>query len=366
MKGNPCTSRPGTLPPRPRPDPPTVDPRIAARAARLRHVSDTAPGLTRRRAGRGFVYRDPDGRTVRDAATLQRIRSLGIPPAWRDVWICPHAHGHLQAVGYDARGRKQYRYHPRWREVRDQTKFGHMLTFAAALPAIRARVAADLQLPGLPRDKVLAAVVRLMERTLGRIGNLEYAQQNESFGLTTLRRRHVRVQGGRIELDFAGKHGVRYHNVVSDALLARIIRRCTDLPGSELFKYTDERGRPHRVSSEHVNRYLGRISGQHITAKDFRTWAAACLAVLAAAQQGDAPPTAHAAAAVVQAVAAQLGNTPAVCRKSYIHPRLLAGLLDGSLQPHLKALQGGAALADAERLVAQLLALWEPALPAYA
>jgi DNA topoisomerase-1 len=325
-------------------------------------VSDAAPGFTRRRCGRGFAYCGADGRAIHDAGVIRRIRGLAIPPAWRDVWICPDPNGHLQAVGYDVRGRKQYRYHPRWREVRDQTKFEHLLDFAQALPAIRARVQADLRLPGLPRDKVLAAVVRLMECTLGRVGNTEYARENDSFGLTTLRRRHVRLRRGRIELDYQGKHGVRYHQVVSDATLARIVRRCTDLPGSELFQYTDEQGRPHRVSSEHVNRYLREASGRHITAKDFRTWAATNLSVLAALALGEARPTRRSVVQIVQAVAGQLGNTPAVCRKSYIHPLLLADYLAGTLQPQLRMLQAARtpqqALAASEKLVTRLLQRW--------
>jgi DNA topoisomerase-1 len=343
-------------------DPPTIDPLVAAQVAGLHYVSDRMPGIRRLRGGAGFVYRDPDGRTIRDPEELYRIKSLGVPPAWTDVWICPDPDGHIQAVGYDARGRKQYRYHTRWRAVRDETKFEHMLTFGLALPRIRRRVAADLGRPGMPREKVLAAVVRLMERTLGRVGNPEYAKQNETFGLTTLRRDHVRLQGGRIELDFRGKHGVHHHKVISDPTLARIIKNCTDLPGSVLFQYIDQAGATHHISSEHVNAYLRETSGHHITAKDFRTWAATNLAVLEIVALGDAKPTKSAVVTVVKRVAAQLGNTPAVCRKSYIHPRVLASYLDGSLRPTLAMLAGSVREPEmwaVEGVVMRLLTEWQ-------
>jgi DNA topoisomerase-1 len=309
-------------------DLPTFDPLIAAEVAKLRYVSDRAPGITRRRSGEGFVYCDPGGRPIRNGDALARFKVLRIPPAWTDVWICPDPNGHIQAVGRDARGRKQYIYHPRWREVRDETKFAHMLTFGKALPRIRRRVETDISRPGLPRDKILAAVVRLMERTLGRVGNPAYARQNNSFGLTTLRRDHIRIAGGSIELDFRGKHGVHHHQVVSDPTLARILRNCHELPGLELFKYLDEAGTMHRISSEHVNAYLRDCSGHHITAKDFRTWAATNLAVLEMVPLHEAKPSKRAVAVVVKRVAAHLGNTPAVCRKSYIHPRVLTSYLD--------------------------------------
>jgi DNA topoisomerase-1 len=224
-------------------EPPTLDPLVAAEAARLRYVSDRMPGITRRRAANGgFDYYDPAGRPISDADELRRFKALAIPPAWTEVWICPDPSGHLQAVGRDARGRKQYRYHANWREVRDETKFEHMLSFGRALPLIRQRVDADPSRCGLPRDKVLAAVVRLMERSLARVGNPEYAKQNNSFGLTTLRNDHVLIEGGRVVLDFRGKHGILHHKVVADAKLARILEHCHDLPGAELFKYFDEAG----------------------------------------------------------------------------------------------------------------------------
>jgi DNA topoisomerase-1 len=344
-------------------EPPTLDPLIAAEVAQLRYVGDRMSGIARRRAGKhGFDYYDPAGRLIRDTDELRRIQALRIPPAWTDVWICPDPNGHLQAVGRDARGRKQYLYHARWREVRDETKFEHMLAFGRALPLTRQRVEADLDRRGLPRDKILAAVVRLMERSLARVGNPEYAKQNDSFGLTTLRNDHVRLERGRIALDFRGKHGVLQHKVISDAKLARILKYCHDLPGSELFKYVDEAGEVRHISSEDVNRYLRDTTGRHITAKDFRTWAATSLAVLEIAALGDAKPTKKAAAAVVKRVAAQLGNTPAVCRKSYIHPRLLTSYLDGSLQPVLATMQQctrAPELWAVEALVMRLLALWE-------
>jgi DNA topoisomerase-1 len=336
-------------------------PIVSGTAAHLHYVSDRVPGIVRLRAGEHFIYRGPDGRAVRDPETLRRIKSLRVPPAWTRVWICPDPDGHLQAVGFDARGRKQYLYHPRWREVRDQTKFEHMLTFGRALPRIRTRVEADLKLRGLPREKVLAAVVRLMERTLGRVGNPEYAKQNKTFGLTTLRRNHVRIAGGSIELDFRGKHGIRHHKVISDPLLARILRNCRDLPGSELFKYLDENGERHHVSSEHVNAYLRQITGHHITAKDFRTWAATNLAVLEMIALHEAKPTKRGVMTVVKRVAAQLGNTPAITRKCYIHPRVLACYLDGSLRPTLTMLEArvrAPQMYAVEGVAMRLLAQW--------
>jgi DNA topoisomerase-1 len=334
---------------------------VAAEAAHLHYVNDRLPGIRRLRAGHGFVYRGPGGGILRDPEELRRIKALGIPPAWTDVWICPDPDGHLQAVGYDACGRKQYRYHPRWREVRDETKFEHLLTFGRALPRIRRRVEADLRRRGLPREKVLAAVVRLLERTLGRVGNPEYARQNNTFGLTTLRHDHVQVVGGRIELDFRGKHGIHHHEVVSDPILARILKNCHELPGSELFQYLDEAGERHHVSSGHVNAYLRQVSGHHLTAKDFRTWAATNLAVLEMVTLHEPRPTRKGVVAVVSRVAAQLGNTAAVCRKAYIHPRVLASYLDGSLRPTLGLLQASVREPEmyaVEGVVLRLLAEW--------
>jgi DNA topoisomerase-1 len=349
-------------------EPSTLDPLVAAEAAELHYVNDRLiPGIMRRPGGDGgFVYIDPSGRLVEDPATLQRIRLLAIPPAWADVWICPDPDGHLQAVGYDTKGRKQYRYHPRWRLVRDETKFEHLLGFGQALPRIRRRVEHDLDRSGLPREKILAAVVRLMERSLARIGNPEYARENEHFGLTTLRDEHVRVEGGRIELDFLGKHGKHQHLMVSDQKLARILKNCRELPGSEIFKYVDEHGTTHRILSEQVNAYLRETAGRPVTAKDFRTWAATNLALLEIARLRERKPTKRGAATVVRRVAAQLGNTPAVCRKSYIHPRVLSCYLDGSLRPSLAEIEGGEralGMWAVESLTMRLLAEWAGAPP---
>jgi DNA topoisomerase I len=311
-----------------------LDPVAAARAAQLRHVSDDAPGITRHRARHGFDYREPDGAPIRDFETLSRIKALAIPPAWRDVWICPSANGHIQAIGRDARGRKQYRYHARWREARDETKFGRMLLFGAVLPRIRARVDADLRRHGLPRERVLAAIVRLMELTLFRIGNVEYSKANKSFGLTTLRNRHAIIEGDRIELSFRGKSGVRHDGSINDRRLARIVKNCRDLPGYELFQYLDEDGNRHSIDSADVNLYLREISGEDVTAKDFRTWAGTHLAAIALQEIAAFDTQAAAKSAIVRAVeqvAKHLGNTAAVCRKCYIHPAIFEGYLDGTL-----------------------------------
>ena len=331
----------------------------AARAARLRYVNDRQPGITRRRVGGGFTYRDPKGKAVRDAWELTRIKALAVPPAWTDVWICPLENGHLQATGRDARRRKQYRYHARWRRTRDETKYEHMIEFGQALPAIRRRIAADLALPGLPREKVLAAVVRIMEDTLARVGNPEYASQNNTFGLTTLRNRHVRISHGRIELDFRAKHGIRHVSQVTDRKLARVVKNCRDLPGSELFQYIDEGGERHCIDSMDVNEYLRDISGRDITAKDFRTWAATNLAVLALAAQDQELPTRKAQVAAIREVAGRLGNTPAICRKCYIHPAVLESYLDGSLRRTLAAVgqeEQSAGMWRIERIVMRFLA----------
>ncbi|MGC2525215.1 MAG: DNA topoisomerase IB [Stellaceae bacterium] len=311
-----------------------LDPVAAARAAQLRHVSDEAPGITRHKAEHGFDYRDPAGQLIDDFETLRRIKALAIPPAWRQVWICPMANGHIQAVGRDARGRKQYRYHARWREARDETKFGRMLLFGRVLPRVRAQVDADLRRRGLPRERVLAAIVRLMELTLFRIGNVEYSKANKSFGLTTLRHRHAVIEGDRIELSFRGKSGVRHEGCINDRRLARIVKHCRDLPGYELFQYLDEDGHRHTVDSADVNHYLREISGEDITAKDFRTWAGTHLAAMALQELAAFDSKTAAKSAIVRAVeqvAKHLGNTAAVCRKCYIHPAVFEGYLDGTL-----------------------------------
>ena len=300
--------------------------------AGLRYVSDAGDGIRRRRAGAGFVYVDAQGRRVRDPETLQRIRSLVVPPAWRDVWICASAHGHIQAVGRDARGRKQYRYHPRWRAVRDETKYTRMLAFARALPRIRARVDADLARRGLPRAKVLATVVRLLETTLIRVGNEEYARANNSFGLTTLRGRHVDVDGPEVRFEFRGKGGKPHAVGVRDPRVARIVRRLHELPGQELFQYVDDDGARRTLDSADVNAYLREIGADDFTAKDFRTWAGTVLAALALAEVRRFRTVREARRNVgraIERVAARLGNTPAICRKGYVHPGIVDAYLDG-------------------------------------
>ena len=311
---------------------PVTDPVESARAAGLRYVSDTKPGIGRKRFRNSFRYTNPDGTPMRDAKTLARIKALVIPPAWTGIWICPQANGHLQATGRDVKGRKQSRYHPRWREVRDETKYERMTYFAKALPTIRERVQHDLALAGLPRHKVLATIVSLMEATLIRVGNAEYARDNKSYGLTTMRNRHVEVQGTTITFTFQGKSRVHHTINLQDRRLAAIIRKCSDIPGYELFQYLDPDGTHHAIDSSDVNEYLYEICGDHFTAKDFRTWAGS---VLACEMLRDFEPFQTAAEAkknVVRAiteVASRLGNTPSVCRKCYVHPAVLETYLGG-------------------------------------
>jgi DNA topoisomerase-1 len=314
--------------------------REAARAARLHYVTDLKPGIGRQAVKDGFIYTHPDGSAVDDEQTLTRIRKLAIPPAYTNVWICRDPNGHLQAVGRDARGRKQYRYHARWRETRDEAKYAKMLVFGEKLPVIRKRVEHDLARQGLPREKVLATLVRLLERSLARIGNEEYTKSNKSFGLTTLRNRHARVRGTNVTLDFRAKHGIQRHIELRDRKLAGIIKRLQDLPGQELFQYIDEDGERHGVGSDDVNAYLRDITGEDITAKDFRTWAATNLAALALRELEVFDTAAKAKKNVlraIEAVSGMLGNTPSICRKCYIHPAIFEGYLDGSLLEGLKA-----------------------------
>ncbi|HUR94382.1 MAG TPA: hypothetical protein VMY76_07350 [Gemmatimonadales bacterium] len=322
---------------------PSPDPTESAQAAGLRYVNDAAPGIRRRRAGTGFSYVGPDGRPVRDKSVLARIRSLAIPPAYTDVWICPTANGHLQATGRDARGRKQYRYHPRWREVRDETKFGRMLSFSEALPRLRKRLEVDLARPGLPRDKVLATIVRLLECTAIRVGNDEYARSNRSFGLTTLQDRHVEISGSKLRFEFRGKSGKTHRVALSDRRLANIVARCQALPGADLFQYEDDDGGQVAIGSGDVNEYLREITGEDFTAKDFRTWAGTLQAVAALEAAGPAASEREAKAAILRAidqVAEQLNNTRAVCRKYYVHPAVLDTFQEGTLHD---ALGNGAA-----------------------
>jgi DNA topoisomerase-1 len=313
-----------------------TSPESPSATARLRHSTDRKPGITRRRAGRGFTYGDPDGRRVRDRETLERIRTLAVPPAWTDVWICPDPLGHLQATGRDARGRKQYRYHARFRQRRETDKYERLVAFARALPAIRRHVDRDLARPGLPREKVLAAVVRLLELTLIRVGNEEYRRLNRSFGLTTLRDRHATVRGTSIRFRFKGKSGRPHEVGLRDRRLAAVIRRCQDLPGQELFQYVGDEGEPVDIASDDVNDYLRSIAGgAAVTAKDFRTWAGTVLAYRAL-RALDEPETATEAkqnvVAAIRDTADQLGNTAAVCRRSYVHPVVVEAYLDPRLR----------------------------------
>jgi DNA topoisomerase I len=319
-----------------------TDPVESAHVAGLRYVTGGDPGLRRRRSGKGFIYIGLTGKRISDADTIGRIRRMAIPPAWTDVWICPDPNGHLQAVGRDARGRKQYRYHPDWRQVRDETKYTRMIPFARALPVLRRRVEADLSLTGLPREKVLATVVRLLEATLIRVGNEEYARHNASYGLTTLRDRHVDVSGSVVRFEFKGKSGVRHAVDLRDRRLAKIIKDCQDLPGYELFQYVDESGSRCSIGSGDVNAYLREITGQDFTAKDFRTWAGTVLAAQALLRLPRCRTVTEAKKNVVQVVAQvaeRLGNTRAVCRKCYIHPAVIDRYLDLENAP-LSSLMG--------------------------
>ncbi len=310
-----------------------------ARANQLRYVNDSMPGIRRSRRGKGFAYHDADDALIRDEAVLARLKSLAIPPAWQDVWISPHANGHIQATGRDARGRKQYRYHARWRLVRDDAKYLRMISFARALPGIRRVVEEDLKRPGLHRQKVLAAVVHLLQTTFMRVGNDEYAKQNQSFGLTTLRHRHVRVDGSDVLFRFRGKSGVQHDIKLHDPYVARIIRKMRELPGQELFQYVDDDGQRHCIDSGDVNAYLREAAGEDFSAKDFRTWAGTVLATLALQAFERVDSQAQAKQNVVRAienVARRLGNTPSICRKCYVHPAVIESYLDGSFAERLE------------------------------
>ncbi len=353
---------------------PAVAATDAAKSVGLRYVtmSPLPPGIQRLRRGRSFGYRTPDGKAHRDSADLERIRSLAIPPAWTDVWICPAPLGHIQAVGRDARGRRQYRYHARWRDVRDETKYGQLVDFGTTLPAIRKRVQADLARPAMPREKVLAVVVDLLDRTMIRVGNEEYARTNKSFGLTTLKGRHVKFPPGGLEFRFRGKSGKEHRVRVVDRRLARIVKACQDLPGYDLFQYVDEAGEPQSIGSADVNGYLRDIAGDDVSAKVFRTWAGtvrtlAALRVLkpSADEEGATKTEAtRTLAEIVKEVAAQLGNTPAVCRECYIHPAVMESFQRGMLHETLAALarrraRGSRGLDADERLTLAFLADWQ-------
>ncbi len=329
-----------------------LDPAEVAKSAGLRYVSDSKPGIRRKRAGKHFSYTGPDGKPIRDPEELRRIRSLAIPPAWTNVWICPNPNGHIQATGRDAKGRKQYRYHPRWREMRDETKYNRMIAFGETLPRIRTRVARDLSLPGGPtREKVLAAVLWLLDTTSLRVGNEEYARENKSYGLTTLRNRHVAISGTKIRFHFRGKGGKEHTVSIHNRQLARIIKRLQDLPGYELFEYLDEHGQPQPIESSDVNDYLREISGQDFTAKDFRTWAGTVYATGALQEIGKAGNKTQARKNVNQAIdiaAQRLGNSRAICRKCYVHPAIIDAYLEGTLLADLNRYEEETARASSQ------------------
>ncbi len=349
---------------------------VAARAVGLRYVDTSDPGLTRRRRGKGFYYRAADGHRVTDGDTIARISALAIPPAWEEVWISTSPRGHIQATGRDARGRRQYRYHAMWQATRDETKYERTIAFARALPRLRRQVDRDLRRHGMPREKVLAAAVRLLETTLIRVGNEEYARTNRSYGLTTLRDRHAKVTSSGLKLSFRGKAGKQHVVGLRDRRLARVVRSCQDLPGQRLFQYVDENGEPRSIDSDDVNEYLRSAMGDDFSAKDFRTWAGTVLAARAlqeidqagegarsaAAAQASEPgkPTAAALKRAVEKVAADLGNTAAVCRRCYIHPAIIDAYMDGALVGQLKTqatqmLERQGALSADERFVLRLL-----------
>jgi DNA topoisomerase I len=334
----------------------TADPIESAEAAGLRYVSDTMPGISRKRSGTGFYYVGTDGKRITDRKQIARIRSLAIPPAYTDVWICPSPSGHIQATGRDARGRKQYRYHPRWREIRDETKFGRMIDFSRTLPAIREQVERDLARPTLTREKVIATVVRLLECTGIRVGNDEYARANRSFGLTTLRDHHVAISGSTLRFQFRGKGGKVHDLALTDRRLARIVARCQAMPGETLFQYADADGVRQSVDSGDVNAYLREITGQEFTAKDFRTWAGTILAVEVLKEMGEVETQKEAKTVILQAidrVAERLNNTRAVCRKYYVHPAVFETYAAGTM---LKALGNGNGTAAAAAAAAALTA----------
>jgi DNA topoisomerase-1 len=327
------------------PAPPPVSPPPAevlddVRAASLRYVSDQQPGLRRRKNGKRFTYINDSGETCRDPIVLERIRTLAIPPAWTKVWICARANGHIQATGRDAKGRKQYRYHPNFREARDSTKYEHMIAFARALPTIRAQIATDMARPGLAREKVLATIVHLLETTHIRVGNEDYARENRSYGLTTLRNPHVQVNGTALRFNFKGKSGKVWRLQIRDRRVAKVIRACQDLPGQQLFQYSDDDGNVQDVTSSDVNDYLREIGGADITAKDFRTWSGTVLTAMALhdleeTNEGGAT-SKKAVKAAIEQVAARLGNTVTICRKCYVHPEIIGTYLAGTLAAELR------------------------------
>ncbi|HEV2260883.1 MAG TPA: hypothetical protein VGR69_01155 [Candidatus Rubrimentiphilum sp.] len=334
----------------------------SAKAARLRYVSDDMPGIRREKRGEHFAYVAPDGASIEDEDELARIKALAIPPAYNDVWICPLANGHIQATARDARGRKQYRYHKRWREVRDENKYERMAAFAQALPAMRKKLERDLALPGLPRNKVMATIVQLLTSTAIRVGNDEYARDNNSFGLTTLRNTHARVRGATVRFSFRGKSGVRHAVDLHDRRIARIVRQCQDLPGQRLFEYLDDDGSTQSVDSSDVNEYIRELAGDDFSAKDFRTWAGTvtCAMLLADETLEQASERKQRVVDVIKEVARRLGNTPAICRKCYVHPAIVDAYLEqGRLGTGSLAEQRG--LDADERLVLAILKERSPA-----
>jgi DNA topoisomerase-1 len=330
-----------------------IDPKDAAEFAGLRYVSDARPGIRRKKVGTGFSYTRADGSKLTEKDVLKRIKALAIPPAWTEVWICPFSDGHIQATGRDAKERKQYRYHARFREVRESTKYEHVVAFADALPAIREKVREHISLRGLPREKVLATVVHLLETTLIRVGNDDYAKQNNSYGLTTLKNRHVAVDGNEVRFRFTGKSGKQGSLRVRDRRIAKIIKACQDLPGQELLQYIDEAGNCQDVTSSDVNDYLKEITDKDITAKDFRTWAGTVLAAMALNELESFDSAAQAKRnlrAAIEKVAGKLGNTPTICRKCYVHPEVLNSYMDGKLVLELKAKAEGELRSDVQSL----------------
>ncbi|UZW57026.1 DNA topoisomerase IB [Sphingobium sp. JS3065] len=334
-----------------------IDPCKAERSAELRYASDEEPGFTRRPYGKGWRYFDTQGKRIADRGLIERIDRIAIPPAYAEVWICPEENGHIQATGRDARGRKQYLYHPRFREMRDGSKYEHMLEFARSLPGIRKRIDRDMRRRGLPREKILAAIIWLLEATMIRVGNADYARQNRSYGLTTLNDRHVRVDRDEMRFRFKGKGGKQWNLKLTDHRVARIVRQSQDLPGQHLFQYIDEDGERREVTSGDVNAYLREISGSDITAKDFRTWAGTVLTALTLAEfeQADSETAAKRnVQAAMKKVAAQLGNTPAICRRCYVHPIVIDSYLSQTLMLEASR-RGPAGLRPEERLVLAFL-----------
>ena len=337
---------------------PVQDNRAAAAEAHLRYVNDGEAGISRVKRGKGFAYVFDNGEVVKDAATLERIRSLVIPPAWTKVWICKSANGHIQAVGRDVKGRKQYKYHAKWREARDGTKYSRMLDFAKALPVIRARVSADLRREGMPREKILATVVKLLDLTAIRIGNEEYAKQNRSYGLTTLKTKHVDVEGSKVRFRFTGKSGIKHEVAITHKGIAKILKKCQEIPGQELFQYLDGDS-PVSINSSDVNDYIREAAGNDFTAKDFRTWAGTVLAASALSQVTDCESETAKKAAVIGAVdsvAAALGNTRAICRKCYIHPAVVEAFTEGRLVALLRSSRRVGGLSKEESHLRRLLA----------